>query len=444
MLEINTSSGKNEWPGKFFGASGGSFVLDLYDAKAMVIRFRFRLVQFLIAMYLIMEVVFSFLGREIQFQDVGKVRFPFIEFMVCLCGFMAFEILYRRIQNYYLIRREAEPLWIKMMVITVEVSMPVFGILLQALHVSLADCERISFPINHISFIFLSMLYLRFWLCFYAGVVAVLERLALFAFRSWSGDMEFLVGSFWSLWHLFLAAVMLGALAYLMRKMVEMVLKSSAERARVQDIFGRFVSKDVAQKLVEKQASLGGESLQASVMFLDIRNFTRRSSFMTPEEAVEFLNQLFAVTVKEVEKAGGIVNKFLGDGFMAIFGAPLPLSNPSAAAVECAGAIFARLREFNASRGGDPVEVGIGINYGPLVSGVVGTPERKEFTVIGDTVNLASRIEGLNKELGSHLLISLSVHENLNKAHQARFEAVPNVRVKGKIEPFTVYRCIKT
>jgi adenylate cyclase len=217
-------------------------------------------------------------------------------------------------------------------------------------------------------------------------------------------------------------------------------VRNSAERQRVQDIFGRFVSPNVAQKLVEKPITLGGDSLQACVMFMDIRNFTKRSATMPPEASVDFLNEIFAFSVEEVEKVGGIVNKFLGDGFMAVFGTPIPLPNPGEAAVASALGILERLTVFNASRSGEKVELGFGINSGPLISGVVGTSQRREFTVIGDTVNMASRIEGLNKELGSSLLVSESVYHNLPQKMKSRFQMVPGMQVRGKEETFTVYR----
>jgi adenylate cyclase len=219
-----------------------------------------------------------------------------------------------------------------------------------------------------------------------------------------------------------------------------MALHNSSERLRVQEIFGRFVSPDVAQKLVEKPISLGGDSLQASVMFMDIRNFTKRSATMPPEASVQFLNEIFAFSVEEVEKAGGIVNKFLGDGFMAVFGTPIHLPNSGEAAVASALGILDRLAVFNAARPGEKVELGFGINCGPMISGVVGTSQRKEFTVIGDTVNMASRIEGLNKELGSSLLISESVYQILPQKIKSSFQKVPGMHVKGKEEAFAVYR----
>ena len=119
---------------------------------------------------------------------------------------------------------------------------------------------------------------------------------------------------------------------------------------------------------------------------------------------------------------------------------PIPLPNPGEAAVLCALGILERLTVFNASRSGEKVELGFGINSGPLISGVVGTSQRREFTVIGDTVNMASRIEGLNKELGSSLLVSESVYHNLPQKMKSRFQMIPGVHVKGKEEAFTVYR----
>ncbi len=125
---------------------------------------------------------------------------------------------------------------------------------------------------------------------------------------------------------------------------------------------------------------------------------------------------------------------------MAVFGTPIHLPNSSEAAVASALGILDRLAVFNAARPGEKVELGFGINCGPMISGVVGTSQRREFTVIGDTVNMASRIEGLNKELGSSLLISESVYQILPKKIKSSFQKVPGMHVKGKEEAFAVYR----
>lgn len=127
---------------------------------------------------------------------------------------------------------------------------------------------------------------------------------------------------------------------------------------------------------------------------------------------------------------------------MAVFGAPLSLPNSCNSAVLCAIEIFEKLQLFNLSGTGENVKLGIGINYGPMVAGVMGTDTRKEYTVIGDVVNTASRIESLNKEFGTSLLISQSVYDKLDTPLKAQFEILPPTMVKGKDQPLSIYKKI--
>ena len=422
-------------------------IKNLVESKELVIKMRFRVVLLMIAFFIAVEVFYFCFSTPAPKAGIEGTRNGAIGVLATFCIFAVFESLYRKIQLYYLKKNKdslgmkvhslqaMEPLWIKLLVIVFEVSLPIMVAIIQLNHRSIDQSIAAEITVIHIPFMILSMFYLRFDLCFFGACVVGLERLSFYLYYTGSTETDL-----WAIFYLMLSGAMMGAIANITRKVAEMALHNSSERQRVQEIFGRFVSPDVAQKLVEKPISLGGDSLQASVMFMDIRNFTKRSATMPPEASVQFLNEVFAFSVEEVEKAGGIVNKFLGDGFMAVFGTPIPLPNSGEAAVASAMGILDRLAVFNAARPGEKVELGFGINCGPMISGVVGTSQRREFTVIGDTVNMASRIEGLNKELHSSLLVSKSVVEKLAPAIRANFDAVPKVQVKGKEEPFTVYR----
>ena len=144
-------------------------------------------------------------------------------------------------------------------------------------------------------------------------------------------------------------------------------------------------------------------------MFLDIRNFTENARDRPPEAVVEFLNANFAFMIEAIDRHGGFINKFLGDGILAIFGAPL--DDPAAAvhAVEAGREILAEIDERGLSDGPWPLRVGIGLHVGSAVTGNVGSPRRKEFTAIGGTVNLASRLEQLTKEYPARLIVSDSM-----------------------------------
>jgi adenylate cyclase len=172
-------------------------------------------------------------------------------------------------------------------------------------------------------------------------------------------------------------------------------------------------------------------------MFVDIRGFTAAASIRTPQQVVDRLDTAFAVLVDIVDRNGGIVNKFLGDGFLALFGAPFDDPNAAERAVAAAREMLAAIEEQNA--GSDwPLRIGIGLHLGNVVAGNVGSPRRKEYTVIGDTVNLASRIETLNKEFGSQFLISDAVHQEIGDVADAT--SVGDVPIRGYEQPVRIWR----
>jgi adenylate cyclase len=185
-----------------------------------------------------------------------------------------------------------------------------------------------------------------------------------------------------------LAGVVAGLVALRLRSKFRSAVAETASRERVTNLFGQHVSPAVVERLLESAAEFAGETCEICVMFLDIRNFTANARIRSPEEVVEFLNSAFAFMIEAVDRQGGFINKFLGDGFMALFGAPL--SDPAAArhGVAAAKEILAEIDRRGLADGPWPLKVGIGLHLGVAVTGNVGSPRRKEFTAIGDTVNL--------------------------------------------------------
>ncbi len=215
------------------------------------------------------------------------------------------------------------------------------------------------------------------------------------------------------------------------------------EREKIKDAFGKFVNKDLAEQVMKGTIKLGGERKEVAVFFSDIRSFTAISEKLEPEEVVEFLNQYMTRMVKCVNDTKGVVDKYIGDAIMAVWGAPVSTGNDTENAINGALMMRATLAEFNTGRGGDKhpvIRIGCGINTGPVLAGQIGSDERMEYTVIGDTVNLASRIESLNKPFGTDILISEDAYAKVKDIFAV--EKMQSIKVKGKSEAQNVYAVI--
>ncbi len=213
------------------------------------------------------------------------------------------------------------------------------------------------------------------------------------------------------------------------------------ERDRVKATFAKFHSKEMAEKVLNGELKLGGERKQGTVFFSDVRGFTAMSEGMDPEALVKILNRYMTRMVRVILDHGGVVDKYVGDAIMALWGIPLTKNGDVENAIKaCLGMrkALAELNEELKAEGLPLLKIGMGLNHGTMTSGNIGSDERMEFTVIGDTVNTASRIESLTKEFGTDFLISKEVLEQVpgkfvvEKAHEAK--------VKGKAEPLAVYK----
>ncbi len=212
------------------------------------------------------------------------------------------------------------------------------------------------------------------------------------------------------------------------------------EREKLKETFGKFVNKEIAEQVLKGEIRLGGERKTATIFFSDIRAFTAISEKLEPEEVVEFLNQYMTRMVECVNLTKGVVDKFIGDAIMAVWGTPVSYGNDAENAVNGALMMRKELQDFNRGRGGDKkpvIKIGCGINTGPVLAGQIGSNERMEYTVIGDTVNLASRVEALNKPFGTDILISQDTQEKVKGIYL--LEPMQKIRVKGKQEPQQIY-----
>jgi adenylate cyclase len=212
------------------------------------------------------------------------------------------------------------------------------------------------------------------------------------------------------------------------------------EKERITAAFGKFVNPAIVNRARSGAIELGGETRNAAVLFTDLRNFTDMSERMAPHDVVGFLNEYFTEMVEAIHAENGVVDKFIGDAVMAHWGAIANTDNDVRSAVNAALAMRGALLRLNGklqAERGMRVSFGVGVNFGPVLAGQIGSARRLEYTVIGDTVNLASRIEYLNKHFGTDILISEYAWREVEG--EFRVVQMPPIRIKGKQHPEVVY-----
>jgi adenylate cyclase len=217
------------------------------------------------------------------------------------------------------------------------------------------------------------------------------------------------------------------------------------EKRKMKKLFGQYVSKDVYEQLVADPslARLGGHRREMTVLFSDIRGFTTVSERGQPEDIVALLNEYFTGMVELVFANKGTLDKFVGDMVMALFGAPLDDPQHADHAVEAALDMVEALAALNArwqAEGRPELDIGIGINTGPMIAGNIGSDAIMSYTVIGDAVNLGSRLESLNKQYGTRIIISQATRERLSRPYRVR--SLGDVVVKGKTQPVAIFEVL--
>ena len=237
---------------------------------------------------------------------------------------------------------------------------------------------------------------------------------------------------------IFLIGICAAYVALQVKQKVFNAFQHIREREEVKTLLGAHVSPQIADELINNKEVDVGEERDLSIMFLDIRNFTKFSETKEPRDVFLFLNELFTPIIEIINARGGVINKFLGDGFMAIFGAPIHNEDHAAKAVKSAIKIREYVKE-QSQRTSTHTRIGIGIHSGKAMTGNIGSNLRKEYTIIGDVVNLASRIEQLNKELKSEVLVSKETMDackdlSLQPASLGDFD------IKGRQEKVTIFK----
>src|SRR6266702_549641 len=358
-----------------------------------------------------------------------------------LIPFILFELWVHAVISRHLRLDYDVPIYRRYLGALVETSMPTFAL---ALHIdSMGAVEALGFvvPLSYFIFIILSTLRLDFWLSTFTGFVAAAELLGMAMFYHRVGSTDPAPDLYYHAVRsvvVLICGMLAGAVGVQLRRQFEASIMAATARDRITNLFGQHVSPQVVERLMAEGASTNSEIRRVAVMFVDFRSFTAGASTRTPQQVVDRLDRAFAVLVDILDRHGGIVNKFLGDGFLALFGAPLEAHDAAHHAVAAAREMLEANERANKATSW-PLRIGIGIHVGEVVAGNIGSPRRKEYTVIGDTVNFAARLEALNKDFNSQFLISQAVHDALGEECRDAV-SLGEVEVRGYERPMAVWK----
>jgi adenylate cyclase len=370
-----------------------------------------------------------------------------IGYVVSVTGaLVAYELLVRRLLARWLRRGGMPPPFARFGNALIETSVPTILILVAARDGDPGIVLQGPAGFLYAVFIVLSTLRLDFALSAFTGLVAASEYVALsFAYAgSQAGaamPATFAAPGFILLKGLvlFLAGIAAGFVADQLKRRVVNAFRATEERARVVSAFGQQVSPAIVEELLKQGPDIRSKRMFVCVLFMDIRDFTRLVHNKSPEEIVRFQNAVFGAAVEIVNRHQGIINQFLGDGFMATFGAPIATGDECRNGLAAARELIARVRQLSDAGHIPRTSIGIGLHAGEAVTGNIGSEERKQYSITGTVVILAARIEQLNKDYGSQLLVSREVLDACGG--QVRdAEPLGSVQVKGCDAPLEIYR----
>jgi len=222
------------------------------------------------------------------------------------------------------------------------------------------------------------------------------------------------------------------------------MIQGLAERELLRDTFGKYVAPEVRDEILSGHIPLDGELKTVTILFADLRDFTPMTESNDPKRVVKILNQYFEEMAGAIQEQDGLILQFLGDEIYAVFGAPVFRSDHPARAFMAGLAMRRKLVELNrvfAGRGWPTLHHGIGIHTGEVVAANIGTPDRLSYLLVGDTVNLASRLQSLTKEMGTEIILSAATRSHLSESvfHAVKLKQLPGLSIKGKKDPVVIY-----
>ena len=357
----------------------------------------------------------------------------------------AYELLVRDFVGRLLARGRTPPVVLRYLSAAIETSIPAVVVVMAARDVDPVYALEGPPGYLYMVFIVLSTLRVDFRLSLFTGLVAGAEYLALAAFyvpasAAAAGTPLATAPYYVAKSAIFvLAGFAAGFVAVEIRRRMAGVLRSMEERSRVVAAFGQQVSPEIVEELLAAGGAMESRRASVCVLFMDIRDFTRLVEHKTPREIVAYQNAVLGAAAEVINRHRGVINQFLGDGLMATFGAPVATGRDCANALAAARELLRKIGELNEKGGIPETRVGLGLHAGEAVVGNIGTQSRRQYSVSGNVVIVAARIEQLNKEYGSQLLVSAEVLRAAGETPPPG-ASLGAVTVKGREEPVSLYR----
>jgi adenylate cyclase len=368
-----------------------------------------------------------------------------VQVVAVLVLLASYELAIRQIVGRRLEQGKTLPRWLRFCSAFVETSVPSILILLGSRQVDPVYLLQGAATYLYAVFIVLSTLRLDFMLSVFTGCVAAAQYVVLSAVVVPGSEVA--AGTLFSWLPFYLAkGVMLvlagfaaGFVADQIKRRVMRIFRAVEERQRIVSAFGQQVSPAIVEELLKQGPEIPSKRTFVCVLFMDIRGFTRLVEKKTPEEIVAYQNAVFSAAIEIVDRNQGVINQFVGDGFMATFGAPVATGRDCKNALRTARELLAAVKALSDSGRIPATSIGIGLHAGEAVSGNIGSQARQQYSISGNVVILASRIEQLNKERGSQLLVSAEVLREAGEDDNGA-ESLGLVQVKGRDEPIEIYR----
>ena len=381
--------------------------------------------------------------HDVYLENFGSPR-PIRSVGLILGGLLAYELVVFRVMGLRMRARKTLPQALRYLNALVETSVPSFLILVVARDTNPVHTLQSGAALLYGVFIVLSTLRLDYRISVFTGLVATVEYIALCVHYA---ELALMPGTPFDAppFYLFKGAILLlsglaaGFVAHQLKRRVGNAWRAMQERQCMREAFGQQVSPAIVDELLRQGGDIASRRTTVCVLFMDIRGFTPLVEHKPPEEIVALQNAVFGAAVEVVNAHHGIINQFLGDGLMATFGAPIRTGRDCANGIAAAHAMLEAVRALAASGRIPPLRIGIGLHAGEAISGNIGSAQRQQYSITGNVVILASRIEQLNKDYGSQILVSREVLEHAGGVPPGA-EPLGPVRVKGHEQPIELFR----
>jgi adenylate cyclase len=397
---------------------------------------------------LILFMLINLFLLDTDISDPASIRNAFLGLLILLVVLIVRSVIVRKILEKKKKQLKKYITRLRFINAIIEASIPTVAIIL--LTFFLAPIVAVNSPAVFLYFVFIlvSILDLDFKVCALVGIITASEYFIvslyfLDTFKSASNLGIFILPIAYIAKSLIMliSGIAAGAIANHIKNKTVNSLKNIQERNELEKVFGQQVSKEIVDEFIENKLEISSKKRNVSVMFLDIRNFSKFCEGKSPEEINKYQNEVLGFMIEKVNKNSGIVNQILGDGFMATFGAPVENDNHTQNSVNAALQIVNELKEKNENGEIPKTNIGIGIHTGEAFTGNVGTEERRQYSITGNTVILAARLEQLNKEFNSSIIVSKDVIDNFNDA-DVEHSSLGDVTVKGFASPIEVYKLL--